>query len=300
MTSESKYIVHSWLRSGATATQRGCTEFLAETLARLPEGYRITLVRADSGFYSNEFLEFIESKGLQYLIAMPMNKWLTRFCAGLSEWTAIDSIQSLAVGHYQPERWRQPRSVIVIRKRVPARVMPSNHDPAQQSLISVPAYEYRALVTNLDNLCPREARDRYQQRGDCENRIKELKHDFHANGFCLHSFAGTEAVLRLNCFLFNLVAEFKRSILRDTRTTLGSIRTSVFVIGAALGSSARTKILRLGLAGRWRDEFERLLKRIANFSTSTAAQLQIYMNSNDYCAPSPWRLRKPRLAFIAF
>jgi hypothetical protein len=33
----------------------------------------------------------------------------------------------------------------------------------------------------------------YKSRAECENRIKELKEDFGANGFCLHSFDGTEA-----------------------------------------------------------------------------------------------------------
>jgi hypothetical protein len=35
----------------------------------------------------------------------------------------------------------------------------------------------------------------YNSRAECENRIKQLKDDFGAGGFCLHSFDGTEAAL---------------------------------------------------------------------------------------------------------
>lgn len=298
MAADAKQIVHSWLRAGSTTSFRGSKEFLAETLARLPEGFHIRVIRADSGFYSNEFLEFLEERGLKYLIAMRMNQWLTRFCAAVSDWTPINDTDAIAVSQYQPGHWIAPRCVIVIRKALDTSRASRGANATQGTLIAFPAYEYRALVTNLDDLTPIQARRLYHLRGDCENRIKELKNDFNADGFCLRSFAGTEAVLRLNCFLHNLVAEFKRSILRDTRTTLATIRTSVFVIGAALGSSARTRILRLGLTGHWKHEFDLLLERIDAFTCSTAAQLQIYLNSNDYSPPTPWKLRKPRFAFV--
>ena len=52
----------------------------------------------------------------------------------------------------------------------------------------------------------------YNSRAECENRIKELKEDFGAGGFCLHSFEWySEAAFRLICFLFNLIADFKRA-----------------------------------------------------------------------------------------
>jgi hypothetical protein len=89
-------------------------------------------------------------------------------------------------------------------------------------------------------------------RAESENRIKELKEDFGADGFCLQSFDGTETAFRLICFLFNLMADFKREVTRDQAHRLSTLRMQVLVIGAILGREGRYTVLRLGLRDRWR------------------------------------------------
>ena len=64
----------------------------------------------------------------------------------------------------------------------------------------------------------------YNSRAESENRIKELKEDFGADGFCLHSFDGTEAAFRLICFLFNLIADFKREVTQNEAPRLMTLR----------------------------------------------------------------------------
>ncbi len=53
---EAQCIAHVWLRSGNTASARGATAFLAETLALLSGRVRVALVRADSGFFDEAIL----------------------------------------------------------------------------------------------------------------------------------------------------------------------------------------------------------------------------------------------------
>jgi Transposase DDE domain group 1 len=89
-------------------------------------------------------------------------------------------------------------------------------------------------------------------RAESENRIKELKEDFGADGFCLQSFDGTETAFRLICFLFNLMADFKREVTRDQAHRLSTLRMQVLVIGAILDREGRYTVLRLGLRDRWR------------------------------------------------
>ncbi len=67
---------------------------------------------------------------------------------------------------------------------------------------------------------------------DSENRLKELKEDFGAGGFCLNSFDGAEAAFRLICFLFNLRADFKREGTRDESPRLMTLRVQVLAAGA--------------------------------------------------------------------
>ena len=141
-----------------------------------------------------------------------------------------------------------------------------------RKLLEVPGYTFHVLVTTLRH-DPVQTWQFYNSRAESENRIKELKEDFGADGFCLHSFDGTEAAFRLICFLFNLIADFKREVTQNEAPRLITLRTRLLVIGAIRGADARQQILRLGLRGRWRQRFAALLARIA------PSQFQLWRSS---------------------
>jgi hypothetical protein len=281
MFAKTKIIAHAWLRSGAASPHRGCREFMIELLAQLPADFRISAVRADSGFFSNSFLALLEERALPYTIRMKMTQPTAKWCSSLKEWRTVSTDVEITEGQYWSQQAGKHRRAIVIREAV--------RRESKGVLFEIVDYEYSAIVTTLDAEALEVWRF-YNGRGDCENRIKELKHDFNAAGFCLQSFAGTEAAFRLTCFTFNLVALFKTLALQDRRTTLATIRNRIFVVGAAVGSAARKTILRLALQGRWRAEFERLLRRVAQIS-STSAELAKTAYQAHFDAPSPWRRR---------
>src|SRR5216684_3464188 len=193
-------------------------------------------------------------------------------------------------GMYQPHYWNAPRRVVVIRKEIRRQV--------KGVLFEIVDWEYHAIVTTLATPAVEVWRF-YNGRGDCENRIKELKYDFNGDGFCLQSFHGTEAVFRLNCFLFNLVSDFKRVVLHDMTLTLSTIRAKVFVAGVLLGRRGRNKVLRLGLTRRWKQEFEVLLDRVRTLTASTVAHLQKLLETNALEPSSPWRLRRANYPLAA-
>ena len=60
-----------------------------------------------------------------------------------------------------------------------------------RKLLEVPGYTFHVLVTTLGH-DPVQTWRFYNSRAESENRIKELKQDFGADGFCLHSFDGTD------------------------------------------------------------------------------------------------------------
>lgn len=72
-----------WLRSGNSGNARGVRAFLAETLARLPEGMRLYALRADAGFFLTEFLDELESRGLPYAIVVRMTKLVQHEIVGV-------------------------------------------------------------------------------------------------------------------------------------------------------------------------------------------------------------------------
>src|SRR5215475_4499530 len=61
MLAESKVVAGFWLRSGNTRCDNHVLGFTSELLARLPQWVRIGLVRADSGFCYEPWLEQLES-----------------------------------------------------------------------------------------------------------------------------------------------------------------------------------------------------------------------------------------------
>ena len=261
MFAKAKHIPLIWLRAGGASTLRGAADFVRELVARLPSGFAIRAIRADSGFFTEEYLRSFEAAGLPYIIPVRMHPPIKRFAFGISEarWNRLDDEHEIADVRTQQHGWAGERRVLFVRR-----------DVSEPNSIA-PAYEISALVTTLD-WSPRACADFYDQRGECENTIKELKNDFGARGFCLKRFVATEAALRLVTILFNLVSEFKRRILADPSLTLATIRSRFFVIGAILGRSARKLILRLGVH-RWQDRFELLLSRVVSTTSFTAPQL---------------------------
>ncbi len=263
MLSQSRHIALVWLRAGGSQTLRGADDFVRELLARLPSGFRITAIRADSGFFNEQYLRLFEERDLRYIIPIRMHAPIKRFVAsiGAEQWQPLDEQQDVADVSYAGHGWLRPRRVLAIRKKI------KNDDVG---LFDVPAYEFSALVTTLDGTA-RECSDFYDQRGECENTIKEFKNDFGARGFSLAKFTPTEAAFRLISILFNLVSEFKREVLLDPKPTLTTIRSKVFVIGAALGRAARKTILRLGIRHP-QQRFATLLRRATSITCVTAPQ----------------------------
>jgi hypothetical protein len=263
MLTKSKHIIHVWLRAGGASTLRGGVEFVDELLARLPTGFKITAIRADSGFYCEPYLQAFEAREIDYIIPVRMHPPMTRLAASIKRelWIRLDDEHEIADITHQQKGWGLPRRILIIRRAI----------KQQGALFDSVSYEFSALATSL-TMPAADCVEFYDQRGECENTIKEFKNDFGARGFCLNSFNGTETVFRLISVLFNLITEFKRHVLRDTSVTLATVRVKIFVLGAMLGRRARKTILRLGLVQRWKERFDALLARASAVLDPTAAQ----------------------------
>src|SRR5262249_6943599 len=67
--------LHAKLRHGHAAASTGATRFLAECLRRVPVGARLYL-RADEGFYGNDFLAELEQRRITYTVGAMLNSAL--------------------------------------------------------------------------------------------------------------------------------------------------------------------------------------------------------------------------------
>ena len=240
---EAHFILHGWLRSGNTGAARGVIPFLQEALALLPEGTWLRTVRADSGFFDGQFLDFLAARALPYVVVARLTATLKRKCAGIKEWTVID--EHLAAGEFtlQLFGWSKARRFVVVRERVR-----ESKAAVGRKLIDVPGYTFRIWVTNRSEDALTLWRD-YNGRACVEQRIEELKHDLAADGFCLQPFFATEAAFLAVVFTFNLLSLYQHQTTPAAPYRQpGTLRVAVFLCGAMLGVMGRDAVVKLSAA----------------------------------------------------
>ncbi len=116
-------------------------------------------------------------------------------------------------------------------------------------------YRYSAYFTNVEYGATDVWRN-YRQRGDAENRIKELKADFGADSFNLKEFYPTEAALIFSMIAYNLMSIFRLFVLQEkTQKTLSTLRYRAFAIGAYFEKSGDTLKLKIALTKKRRKWF---------------------------------------------
>ncbi len=63
--------------------------FLTEAFALMPAHWKLRTVRADSGFFENPLLTFLEALGIPYIVVARLTQNVKRKAAELASWTAI-------------------------------------------------------------------------------------------------------------------------------------------------------------------------------------------------------------------
>ena len=99
----------------------------------------------------------------------------------------------------------------------------------------------------------------YRSRGDAENRIKELKHDFGFDSFNFNGFYATEAALTFVMSAYNLMSIFRMFVLQEkTQKRLSTLRWRTFAIGAYFQKVNGKTVLTIALTKKRRRWFEDL------------------------------------------
>ena len=69
---QTRMVANAWLRPGNTADSSSCKSFMQETFKEALKGKKVGLVRADSGFYTEELLSYLEEEEHNYIMAVRM------------------------------------------------------------------------------------------------------------------------------------------------------------------------------------------------------------------------------------
>ena len=113
--SDTLMIANCWLRPGSTSSSNHVQAFLEITLQNLGNK-RVSLLRADSGFSDNSFLDHLEEQGLNHIIALKQHAPLKEALIDVQSWWLIDEGIDLVSFEYQAPSWSRPRRVIGIRQ----------------------------------------------------------------------------------------------------------------------------------------------------------------------------------------
>jgi hypothetical protein len=270
---EGRRLLWAVLRSGNSGSANGSVEFLRQGLVVLPPGHRIGLVRADAGFFEKRLLEYLESQGLPYIIVARLTAVVRKLVVHQISSTAWRVVaRGVEVGDLEVSlpNWKGvKRRFVLLRQEIDERP-----EARGRRLIDCPGYTYRVMVTNVPYGAEVVCR-MYAGRADSENRIKELKEDLSLGTFCLKSFDGTDAAFRMGCVLYNLLAEFRETVLPRSwfERRLRAVRDWVFLVGADLISQGRRIQIRFALDEPDRPEFLRRLRTMSE-GLPIAAQLE--------------------------
>jgi hypothetical protein len=261
------FILHGWLRSGNTRSDSGVVEFLKEAMAKLPSREWIRVVRADSGFFAQELLQYLEDLELHYIVVARLTKWLKREAARVQTWRALD--ETYAVGEFRLKLlgWDRERRFVVVREQ-----LRETKRSLGRKLLEVPGYTFRVFVTNRAE-APEEIWRDYNQRACIEQRIEELKSDLAADDFCLREFFATEAAFLGILMLFNLLGEFQRATGMYAYRQPSTLRAQVFLCGAILGRAARRTVLHLSAAWGGLDRRNSLFDQLLHYAIPTSPKL---------------------------
>jgi hypothetical protein len=261
---ELKMVVNAWMRTGDSASATEATDFLSEVFT-IVEPNNIGLIRGDAGFYGNEVLSHLEAADPQvkYIIRAKLSAPLQRRIRSIRRWHHSSSVikdASYAEIMYKATGWKSPRRFIIVRTPKVGNVI--KHAELFSEYEQLSKFEYKAFVTNTWESAVAVHR-RYNQRGDCENRIKELKYDYSIDGFALHNFAAMEAAFRFIMVAFNIMSLFKQVMMTSEKYhRLATIKFQCIAIGSYLVKSGRNRKMKLSAEGKRRHFLEHIFENL--------------------------------------
>lgn len=257
---EARLVAGFWLRPGNTSCANNIAAFTLEVLGRLPKWLKVRVVRADSGFCENAWLDLLEGRGLDYIVVARLMSPLRKLIVRGMDWrpTGVPGVSVAEILH-QEKGWSRARRLVVVRHEIKEKKRAGG-----KKLLEVPGYLFQSLVTNTKRDPLAVWRD-YNGRAGCECVIKELDGDFALPKLILEKFWATEAALSLAVLSYNLVVLFQQKLgWQHERVTARTLRYWLFVTAGALVNHARKRELQLAIPPGQRDWWRRLWEKISS------------------------------------
>jgi hypothetical protein len=249
-----QYLVLALLRPGNSPAKQGTIGRLRTLFRKLRAafpGARLR-VRLDGGFTGEDLLAFLEAEDVEYLVAMGSNRRLDKRVRRLMGKARMRSKASGETEHlfgetrYAAKKWSRQRRIIMKAEvvRHPGRA-PKNNP--------------RFVVTNLPH-APASVYRLYRQRGDVENRIKELKDGLALDRLSCPRFLSNQFRLLLTAAAYILVQTLRLHAAGTACATAQatSLRERLLKVAVWIERSVRRIVLHFPTAFPWRSAWRQL------------------------------------------
>jgi hypothetical protein len=244
-----QHLFFARLRPGTSRDGRCVRALLRRVIPKLKARFRRAkvLVRLDAGFAGPDLFELLEELDVGYLLAIGQNPTLERYAAKHMHAARVLSQRlggtTTLFGEcsYRARTWSRERRVIY------------KAEVACQSG-KQPRDNQRSVATNLRG-SPQCLWELYCQRGDIENRIKELKGDLQLDRTGSTSFLANQLRVLLTAAAYVLFQALRTKLARTELATaqVAKLRLMLLKIGALVRETLRRIVLVLPAACPWKD-----------------------------------------------
>ncbi len=261
-----QYAVAAVLRPGNAPASLGACGLLRRLIRQLRAAFRSPTIRVrlDGGFATPTVFTFLEAQQVEYVVAMASNARLAKRARRLMGKARMRSRATGRTEHlygetrYAAKTWKRKRRVIIKAEvvRHPGR------DPKNNP---------RFVVTNLPHAptnlphAPRTVYEQiYCQRGDVENRLKELHHGLEMDRTSCSRFLANQFRVLLSLAAYILFQELQRrargTACADAQVT--TLRERLIKLAVWVERSVRRIVLHLPATCPWLSTWRQLARAV--------------------------------------
>jgi hypothetical protein len=254
-----QYLFTYVLRGGRAPAKLGAIGLLKRVLTRLRATFpKAKLrVRLDGGYAGPELFEFLEAERVEYVIAMGGNSVLDALAEPTMRRARALSARSGQTEHvysacrYAAKSWAMKRRVIIKAEMVRLEGREPRDNP-------------RYVVTNLKAGPKHLYENVYCQRGEIENRIKELHYGLQIDRTSCTDFWANQLRVLLTAAAYVLMQELRAAAAGTecARAQVSTLRERLLKLGAWVERSVRRIVLHLPQRAPWQDEWCRVARSL--------------------------------------
>ena len=252
-----QYLVTAVLRPGNAPGSAGAVGLLRRLIDRLREAFPDAKIRVrlDGGFAAPEVLDFLDCEPkVEYLVNFASNAVLKRKAESAMKCVRRDSKISGQTEHVYAEcqyrtrkTWPWKRRIIYKAEVVQAKGKKPKDNP-------------RFVVTNMKQSPQWLYEEVYCQRGDLENRIKELHYGMEIGRISCMSFWANQLRVSMTAAAYVLMQELRSGLAgtASARAQVTTLRERFLKIGAHVVATVRRIVLHLPQSFPYLHSFHRL------------------------------------------